>query len=85
MTDNNTKAGVDYQILLKSYLDRIPVNYHWVAQDANGNCWAYEVEPHQHCSGWYENEIGSLVFLFQGEPNAYWHETLQAVSAIRSR
>lgn len=26
--------------------------------DEDGSWWCYEVEPHQHDRGWYENEIG---------------------------
>ena len=29
----------------------------WIAQDANGAWWAYEAEPNQQDTGWYENEV----------------------------
>ena len=33
----------------------------WIAQDADGAWWAYEVEPNQQDTGWYENEVGRIV------------------------
>lgn len=30
----------------------------WLAMDADGQWWAYEYEPNQYHSGWYENELG---------------------------
>jgi hypothetical protein len=31
---------------------------HWLAMDLDGSWWYYEAEPHQHDTGWYENEVG---------------------------
>jgi len=30
----------------------------WMARDQDGSWWCYEAEPHQHDTGWYENEVG---------------------------
>jgi hypothetical protein len=35
----------------------------WVAMDEDGVWWCYEVEPHQHGRGWYENEVGRTMRL----------------------
>lgn len=35
----------------------------WIAQDRNGACWGFEVEPNQSANGWYENEVGRCVQL----------------------
>ena len=34
---------------------------HWLAQDADGAWWGFEVEPLMHDSGWYENEVGRYI------------------------
>jgi len=39
---------------------QIPAWTNWIAQDANGCWWAYEVEPLQYHQGWYENEVGRV-------------------------
>jgi len=44
----------------------------WLAQDADGKWWGYEVEPHQHDHGWYENEIGRFIELSQSKPDKKW-------------
>ncbi len=36
----------------------IPDWARWIAMDEDGLWWCYEVEPHQHDRGWYENEVG---------------------------
>jgi hypothetical protein len=45
---------------LDEIIDNIPLSKwaKWVAQDADGVWWAYEVEPLQFHKGWYENEVG---------------------------
>jgi hypothetical protein len=55
----------------------------WFAQDADGTWWAYEVEPHQHDSGWYENEVGNCQRLFRAELNAKWRSALKGLDAVR--
>lgn len=59
---------------------KIPENFNWIAQDANGNYWAFEVEPNQHSSGWYENEIGESKFLIAGQANPQWQNSLQSIA-----
>ncbi len=51
----------------------------WLAQDADGVWWAYECEPNQAYSGWYENEVGRFFRLHQAKANPNWQETLRRV------
>jgi len=53
----------------------------WVAQDADGTLWGYEVEPLQHDNGWYENEVGRYIRLSKTEANPQWHTTCERVKA----
>ena len=62
----------------------IPGWVSWLAQDADGNWWGYEAEPHQSHIGWYENEVGRCVHLLQGDPNTRWQYTLTAVPSGNS-
>jgi len=59
----------------------LPGWINWTAQDANGNWWGYNAEPHQHDQGWYENEVGDCLLLGSGNPNPCWRDTLQRVSS----
>ncbi len=38
----------------------LPAWVNWLAMDADGCWWCYQAEPHQHESGWYENEVGRV-------------------------
>lgn len=49
----------------------------WVAQDADGVWWGYQVEPNQAHTGWYENEVGEVVRLYAELPNKNWRFTLR--------
>ena len=49
----------------------------WIAQDANGAWWAYEAEPNQQDTGWYENEVGRIVALDKTAPPVDWVATLK--------
>lgn len=60
----------------------MPAWVNWIAQDADGAWWGYEVEPLQHDHGWYENEVGRNIKLLVGEINAEWRETLQNVRRL---
>lgn len=62
-------------------LDReeLPEWVEWLAQDADGWWWGYEVEPNQHYRGWYENELGRNIKLNKSEPDANWCLTLERV------
>ena len=51
----------------------------WLAQDADGVWWGYEVEPLQRDHGWYENELGRQMRLQQEAVNPDWAETLRQV------
>lgn len=51
----------------------------WLAQDADGSWWGYEVEPLQYHKGWYENELGRRVVLEPGAPNPDWSKSLRRV------
>ena len=42
----------------------IPHWVNWLAQDADGTWWGYQVEPLQNHSGWYENEVGQIIKLY---------------------
>lgn len=59
---------------------RLPGWINWIAQDANGNWWGYNAEPHQHDQGWYENEVGDCMLLHRGQPNTDWRLSLQKVN-----
>ena len=54
----------------------LPTWVSWLAQDADGTWWGFEVEPHQHHQGWYENELGRYVRLQQGPANPNWSLSL---------
>ena len=56
--------------------DRLPGWVAWLAQDADGVWWGYEVEPLQYHRGWYENEIGRRMAVRRDAPNERWAETL---------
>ncbi len=49
----------------------------WLAQDADGCWWGYEIEPLQYHRGWYENELGRRIPLERGLPNRNWADTLR--------
>lgn len=51
----------------------------WIAQDADGVWWGYQVEPNQSDSSWYENEVGKIVRLDSAAPNRDWLQTLKQV------
>jgi len=64
--------------LLPSELDttKLPGWVYWLAQDADGRWWGYEVEPLQHHRGWYENEIGRNILLQQARATKEWRGRL---------
>ena len=57
--------------------ERLPEWVHWLAQDADGTWWGYEVEPLLYNRGWYENELGRCLRLATGAPNPGWATTLE--------
>ena len=58
----------------------LPPWVRWVAQDADGTWWGFEVEPNASHQGWYENELGRYLRLEQAPANPAWRDTLTAVS-----
>ena len=54
----------------------IPRWAEFIAQDADGTWWAYEVHPNQHDTGWYENEVGRIQRLGQADAPAHFHKML---------
>ena len=62
----------------------IPHWIKWVAQDLSGAIWGFEAEPHQHDSGWYENEVGRYCLLGQSDKNPDWQNTLTKINALAS-
>lgn len=61
--------------------DDLPPWVHWLAQDADGAWWAYEVEPNEADQGWYENEVGRSLRLEPGSANPRWRDSLQRCDA----
>lgn len=57
----------------------LPDWVHWLAQDADGTWWGFEVEPNQSHLGWYENELGRYIRLASDIPNPLWEQTLSQV------
>ena len=55
---------------------KLPDWVYWLAQDADGRWWGYEAEPHQHHSGWYENELGRNILLQQESATKEWRDRL---------
>jgi len=51
----------------------------WLAQDADGSWWVYEVEPLEYDRGWYENEVGRRLKIAVGPANPEWRKTLGRV------
>ena len=48
----------------------------WLAQDADGSWWGFEVEPLQNHHGWYENEVGQYIKLLVDKANPNWKNSL---------
>ncbi len=57
----------------------IPEWVYWIAQDADGVWWGYQVEPNQSHHSWYENEVGKSIRLGAGVRNPDWICTLKQV------
>jgi len=51
----------------------------WIAQDADGAWWGYEVEPNLSHHSWYENEVGKSACLGRGAQNTDWKSSLKRV------
>lgn len=57
----------------------LPNWVNWLAQDADGTWWGFEVEPNQSHQGWYENELGRYLKLKADAPNSEWADSLMQV------
>jgi hypothetical protein len=51
----------------------------WIAQDADGTWWGYEVEPNLSHISWYENEVGQRICLGKRAIKSDWVLTLMRV------
>jgi len=51
----------------------------WVAQDADGSWWGFQVEPNQSHQSWYENEVGLSICLDKESVNPNWVESLKQI------
>ena len=51
----------------------------WVAQDADGTWWGFETTPNEQHNGWYENEVGRYLRLYQDQPNENWQDSLRKI------
>ncbi|MDJ0881888.1 MAG: hypothetical protein QNJ56_09590 [Gammaproteobacteria bacterium] len=62
--------------------ETIPGWASWLAMDADGQWWCYEAEPHQHDTGWYENEVGRCLKLndFNRVSGRGWRDSLQPIN-----
>ena len=66
-----------------SLKENIPYWAKWIAQDADGHWWAYEVEPLQYHKGWYENELGRNHSLGHEVPIGDWKLSLCSVDTAK--
>ena len=55
----------------------IPEWVNWLAQDADGTWWGYEIEPLQYHNGWYENELGRRHKIGKYPANPDWQASLR--------
>lgn len=58
---------------------QLPAWVLWLAQDADGSWWGYQHEPNQGDTGWYENEVGQVIKLFDDEPQPDWLASLKKI------
>lgn len=58
---------------------KLPEWAQYIAQDADGQWWAYEAEPNLSHISWYENEVGRILKLDGGKPNVNWLQSLQKI------
>lgn len=62
---------------MKSHSNQFPKWMRWIAQDADGQWWGYEHEPHLAESSWYENEVGLSEKIEEQETVSNWKESLE--------
>ena len=63
----------------KADLDSLPDRVSWLAQDADGTWWGFEAIPNVQHNGWYENEVGRYVRLYQEAVNVNWQSSLRKI------
>lgn len=51
----------------------------YIAQDADGQWWAYETEPNLSHISWYENEVGRILKIEHTESDRNWKQNLLKV------
>lgn len=68
----------------KQQMHALPDWVSWLAQDADGTWWGFEVEPLQSHNGWYENEVGRCMKITLESPNLNWSKTLRKVKRHRA-
>lgn len=61
--------------------DELPDWVCWLAQDADGQWWGYEVEPNMKHDGWYENEVGRYIKLQKSHADQDWNNSLTPVQS----
>jgi len=64
---------------IKRQIHSLPDWVSWVAQDADGTWWGFEIEPLQSHNSWYENEVGRCMKITLQPPNPNWSKTLRKV------
>jgi len=57
----------------------IPEWAEFIAQDEDGQWWAYETEPNLSHISWYENEVGQIAKLEKTMANKKWKKSLRKV------
>ena len=68
--------SIDPHSVCSVLLVPIPEWAQFIAQDADGTWWAYQAEPNQQDTGWYENEVGRIRRLGKTEPPTDFRESL---------
>jgi len=59
--------------------NQIPDWVCWIAQDADGSWWGYQVEPNLSHLSWYENEVGNSICLGKRVLKQDWVSTLKRI------
>lgn len=61
-------------------ITNLPDWIRYIAQDADGQWWGYEVEPNLSDISWYENEVGKFIQLHKEAPVKDWQNTIIRIS-----
>lgn len=76
------KPNVSNKNMNNTNLSKLPAWAEYIAQDADGQWWAYEAEPNLSHISWYENEVGEILKLEKGQPTLNWKQTLQKIDKL---